>query len=106
VARESRPFTVTRLETVEASEKPAPPFMTTTLQQDANRKFGFSADRTMRIAQSLYESVSLGGDQVGLITYMRTDSLALSSEAVNGIRNLVKREYPDCLPDKPERYSS
>jgi len=54
----------------------------------------------------LYEGVSLGGDQVGLITYMRTDSLALSSEAVNGIRNLVKREYPDCLPDKPERYSS
>lgn len=60
----------------------------------------------MRIAQSLYEGVSLGGDPVGLITYMRTDSLALSSEAVNGIRDLIKREYADCLPEKPERYSS
>ena len=105
-ARTARPWRVERVTTREAQERPAPPFMTTTLQQDANRKFGFSADRTMRIAQNLYEGVSLGGDPVGLITYMRTDSLALSTEAVNGIRDLIRREYPECLPDKPEKYSS
>jgi len=56
------------------------------------------ADRTMRIAQTLYEGVSLGGDPVGLITYMRTDSLALSTEALTGLRGLIGKEYPDCLP--------
>lgn len=105
-ARQAKPWKVGKVTAREAYERPAPPFMTTTLQQDANRKFGFSADRTMRIAQSLYEGVSLGGDPVGLITYMRTDSLALSTEALNGIRTLIGKEYPDCLPDKPERYAS
>lgn len=105
-AREAKPWKVTRVATREAMERAAPPFMTTTLQQDANRKFGFSADRTMRIAQSLYEGVSLGGDPVGLITYMRTDSLALSNEAVSGIRSLIQKEFSDCLPEKPERYAS
>ena len=80
--------------------------MTTTLQQDANRKFGFSADRTMRIAQTLYEGVDLGGEAVGLITYMRTDSLTLSSEALGRIRGLIGSEYPDCLPDKPVHYTN
>jgi DNA topoisomerase-1 len=105
-ARVAKPWKIEKVTTREAFERPAPPFMTTTLQQDANRKFGFSADRTMRIAQTLYEGVSLGGDPVGLITYMRTDSLTLSTEAVNGIRDMVRREYPDCLPEKPEKYSS
>jgi len=105
-AREAKPWKVEKVTAREASERPAPPFMTTTLQQDANRKFGFSADRTMRVAQTLYEGVSLGGDPIGLITYMRTDSLTLSSEALAGIRGLIGREYPDCLPDSPERYSS
>jgi DNA topoisomerase-1 len=105
-ARPARPYTVTRLETKEGTENPAPPFMTTTLQQDANRKFGFAADRTMRIAQTLYEGVDLGGEQVGLITYMRTDSLTLSGEALGSIRGLIQRQYPDCLPDKPRQYTS
>ncbi|MGV3615776.1 MAG: type I DNA topoisomerase [Fimbriimonas sp.] len=105
-ARPARPYTVTRLETKEGTENPAPPFMTTTLQQDANRKFGFAADRTMRIAQTLYEGVDLGGEQVGLITYMRTDSLSLSGEAMGSIRDLIGRQYPDCLPDKPRQYTS
>ncbi|HEY0866545.1 MAG TPA: type I DNA topoisomerase, partial [Fimbriimonas sp.] len=105
-ARVAKPYTVTRLETAEAQERPAPPFMTTTLQQDANRKFGFAADRTMRIAQTLYEGVDIGGEQVGLITYMRTDSLTLSNEALERIRGLIQTEYPDCLPDKPQRYAS
>lgn len=104
--RISKPWVVETVNATEGQEKPAPPFMTTTLQQDANRKFGFSADRTMRIAQSLYEGVDIGGQQVGLITYMRTDSLSLSSEAVADIRRHIQREYPDCLPDKPNRYTS
>jgi len=105
-ARLARPYTITRVEATEGQERPAAPFMTTTLQQDANRKFGFSADRTMRIAQTLYEGVDLGGEQVGLITYMRTDSLTLSGEALGRIRELVGKDYPDCLPDKPQQYTS
>jgi DNA topoisomerase-1 len=80
--------------------------MTTTLQQDANRKFGFSADRTMRIAQGLYEGIDLGGEQVGLITYMRTDSLVLSTEALGRIRSFIEHEYKDCLPDKAQHYTN
>lgn len=104
--RGAKPWLVSRVEATEGQERPAPPFMTTTLQQDANRKFGFSADRTMRIAQTLYEGIDLGGEQVGLITYMRTDSLTLSSDALGRIRSLIEREYPDCLPDKPQNYTS
>jgi len=105
-ARKARPYTVTRLETTEGFDRPSAPFMTTTLQQDANRKFGFSADRTMRIAQGLYEGIDLGGEQVGLITYMRTDSLVLSGEALGSIRSFIEREYKDCLPDKPQQYTN
>ncbi len=105
-ARTARPWTVADVEAKEATEKPAPPFMTTTLQQDANRKFGFSADRTMRIAQTLYEGVDMGGDRVGLITYMRTDSLSLSGEALHGLRSMIQADYADCLPDKPNHYAS
>jgi DNA topoisomerase-1 len=100
------PYTISRLETTEGQERPSAPFMTTTLQQDANRKFGFSADRTMRIAQTLYEGVDLGGEAVGLITYMRTDSLTLSVEALGKIRGLIQSEYPDCLPDKAVHYTN
>ncbi|MBS1716287.1 MAG: type I DNA topoisomerase [Armatimonadetes bacterium] len=102
----AKPYNVTRLEAKEGTERPAAPFMTTTLQQEANRKFGFGADRTMRIAQSLYEGVAIGGETVGLITYMRTDSLNLSNEAVASIRHHIQKEYPDCLPDKPAKYTS
>ncbi|CAN5647738.1 type I DNA topoisomerase [soil metagenome] len=106
LAKVSKPYRVIRLEATEGLEKPAAPFMTTTLQQDSNRKFGFSADRTMRIAQSLYEGIAMGGEQTGLITYMRTDSLTLSSEAVGRIRELISNEYADCLPDKPVQYAN
>jgi DNA topoisomerase-1 len=104
--RNANPYRVTRMEANEGQEKPAPPFMTTTLQQDANRKFGFSADRTMRTAQTLYEGVQLQGETVGLITYMRTDSLTLSKDALEGIRDVIRREYSDCLPDRPQQYTS
>lgn len=105
-SKAAEPWKVDKLTTEEAMERPAPPFMTTTLQQEANRKLGFSADRTMRVAQSLYEGVSLGGEQVGLITYMRTDSLSLSNTAIEDIRGLIASDYPDCLPEKPTRYTS
>ncbi len=104
--RDAKPWTISNIEANEAQERPAPPFMTTTLQQDANRKFGFSADRTMRIAQTLYEGVEMGGEQTGLITYMRTDSLTLSQTAIDNVRGLIRSEYPDCLPDKPVVYTS
>lgn len=102
----AKPWKVSKLTETEGQEKPYAPFMTTTLQQDANRKFGFSADRTMRIAQSLYEGIELAGEQVGLITYMRTDSLTLSASALDNVRTLIKSDYPDCLPEKPNKYTS
>jgi DNA topoisomerase-1 len=105
-ASTSKPWTVTKLDVNEGTENPAPPFMTTTLQQEANRKLGYSADRTMRIAQSLYEGVSVGGEVVGLITYMRTDSLTLSDSALASLRGLIGRDYSDCLPDKARTYTS
>ena len=104
--RPAKPWKVSKLNENAGQERPYPPFMTTTLQQDANRKFGFSADRTMRIAQSLYEGVSIGGEQVGLITYMRTDSLTLSNAALDNLRGLIGKDYPDCLPAKPNKYAS
>lgn len=84
---------------------PAPPFTTATLQQEAARKLGFSADRTMRVAQRLFEGVDLGGETVGLITYMRTDSVQLSGEAIAATRELVGARFgPDYLPEKPQQY--
>ena len=72
---------------------PAPPFTTSTLQQEAARKLGFNARRTMRLAQQLYEGVDIGDGAVGLITYMRTDSVALAAEAVQEIRDVAARLY-------------
>ena len=72
---------------------PAPPFTTSTLQQEASRKLGFSAQRTMRLAQQLYEGVDIGEGSVGLITYMRTDSLTLAAEAITEIRATIDRLY-------------
>jgi DNA topoisomerase-1 len=82
-----------------------PPFTTSTLQQEASRKLGFGARRTMSVAQSLYEGVALPEGQVGLITYMRTDSLAISSGAVSEARSVVKQRFgPEFVPDKPNAY--
>jgi len=81
--------------------------MTSTLQQEANRKLGFPADRTMRVAQDLYEGIGESGIEGGLITYMRTDSLALSNNAVHQTRDLIKDRYGDkYLPAKPNKYTS
>lgn len=106
IAKSSNPYEVESLEEKEGRQNPSAPFMTTTLQQDANRKFGFAADRTMRIAQTLYEGVDIGGETTGLITYMRTDSLTLSNEALGAIRGYIGKHYPSALPSKPNQYRS
>ncbi|NVK30554.1 MAG: DNA topoisomerase I [Gammaproteobacteria bacterium] len=92
----------------ERKRNPSPPFTTSTLQQEAVRKLGFSSQRTMRVAQGLYEGVSLGSEgQVGLITYMRTDSLALSQDSLNEIRTMIPEHYgPEFLPESAVVYKN
>src|SRR6185312_3612542 len=86
---------------------PAPPFTTSTLQQEAARKLGFNARRTMRLAQQLYEGVDLGEGNVGLITYMRTDSVSLAAEAVGEIREVAGRLYGnDEVAEEPRIYKT
>ncbi|MDB5490243.1 MAG: topoisomerase [Micavibrio sp.] len=86
---------------------PAAPFITSTLQQEASRKLGFAASQTMRLAQRLYEGIDIGGDTVGLITYMRTDGVTLSDDAINQARDVIKKNYgPKYLPDAPRVYKS
>ena len=84
---------------------PAPPFTTSTLQQEAVRKLGFNARRAMRLAQQLYEGVDVGDGSVGLITYMRTDSVSLAAEAVTEIRQVAARLYgAEAVPEEPRIY--
>ncbi|HUO18839.1 MAG TPA: DNA topoisomerase I [Steroidobacteraceae bacterium] len=86
---------------------PAPPFTTSTLQQEAARKLGFNARRTMRLAQQLYEGLDIGEGSVGLITYMRTDSVSLANEAVEEIRSVAARLYGrDEVADEPRIYKT
>lgn len=81
---------------------PGPPFITSTLQQEASKRFGFTGQRTMRIAQQLYEGIDIGSGPVGLITYMRTDSTSLAQEAVAEIRELIAQRFgSDTLPKSP-----
>jgi DNA topoisomerase I len=86
-------LTVLAVDRKQRKRNPAPPFTTSTLQQEAARKLGFSAQKTMRVAQQLYEGVDIGEGQVGLITYMRTDSLNLSQEAIGQIREVIVQLY-------------
>ena len=86
---------------------PSPPFTTSTLQQEANRKLGFTSSRTMRAAQQLYEGVDLGGETVGLISYMRTDSVSLAQEAISELRKVIAKEFGDkALPPEPRYFKS
>lgn len=104
---ESASFIVGTLEKKQAKRNPAPAFTTSTLQQEASRKLGFSAKKTMQTAQSLYEGVSIDGENVGLITYMRTDSVALAAEAITQIRELIEKEYgTSYVPEKPRFYKN
>ena len=98
---------VERVERKQKKRNPAAPFITSTLQQEAARKLGFTAKRTMQIAQQLYEGIDLGGEQVGLITYMRTDSVALAQEAVQEIRAYIEERYgKDQVPAQPRIYKT
>jgi DNA topoisomerase I len=99
---------VDKVEKKPRKRQPAPPFMTSTLQQDAVRKLGLTTANTMRIAQQLYEGVTVGKEgKVGLITYMRTDSLTLADEAVTAMRDLIEEKYgKDYVPSKPRVYKS
>ncbi len=100
-------LSVERIERKQRKRNPAPPFITSTLQQEAARKLGFTAQRTMRVAQQLYEGVDIGGGAVGLITYMRTDSVNLANEALEEIRGYVAERYgADHLPDQARRYKT
>ena len=106
-AIEARAFSVGQVEKKTVQRHPAPPFTTSTLQQEASRKLGFSASRTMQLAQRLYEGVTIDGEAIGLITYMRTDSVTLSGEAIGGARRLIERQYGgNYLPEKPRAYKT
>ncbi|WP_046658174.1 DNA topoisomerase I [Lysobacter capsici] len=99
---------VTDVTSKERKRRPAAPFTTSTLQQEASRKLGFTTSRTMRVAQKLYEGMALGDEgTVGLISYMRTDSVSLSQEAVAEIRDVIARDFgTKALPDKPNTYQT
>ncbi|MFP4647593.1 MAG: DNA topoisomerase I [Halorhodospira sp.] len=97
---------VVSVERKQRRRNPAAPFITSTLQQEASRKLGFTASRTMRVAQQLYEGIDVGeGSAVGLITYMRTDSVTLSQEAIAEMRQVIAQRYgEDKLPGKAQVY--
>ncbi|MDF9441214.1 DNA topoisomerase I [Stenotrophomonas acidaminiphila] len=99
---------VTDVASKERKRRPAPPFTTSTLQQEASRKLGFTTRKTMQVAQKLYEGVAIGEEgTVGLISYMRTDSVNLSQDALVEIRDVIARDYGTAsLPDKPNTYTT
>jgi DNA topoisomerase-1 len=100
-------LTVLSVERKQRKRNPAPPFTTSTLQQEAARKLGFSAQKTMRVAQQLYEGVDIGEGQVGLITYMRTDSLNLAQEAIGQIRDVIVQLYgQEGLAEEPRIFKT
>ena len=99
--------TVSRVEKKQKNRSPAAPFTTSTLQQEAVRKLGFTTSRAMRIAQQLYEGIDIGNGTVGLITYMRTDSFSMATEAVMQIRDYIKKNFEaDYLPKSPIMYKT
>ena len=98
---------VARVEKKQRKRNPAPPFTTSTLQQEASRKLGFGAQRTMRTAQRLYEGIDIGAGQVGLISYMRTDSVTLSNDAISEIREFIADKFgKNNLPETPREYKT
>jgi DNA topoisomerase-1 len=98
-------FTIASVEAKPHKRNPQPPFTTSTLQQDASRKLGFSASRTMQVAQRLYEGVDIGGETTGLITYMRTDGVEMAPEAIAEVRTQISSEFgKDYLPEVPRKY--
>jgi DNA topoisomerase I len=106
-ALENAKFSVASVEAKPAKRHPWAPFTTSTLQQEASRKLGFAPAHTMRVAQRLYEGVDLGGETVGLITYMRTDGVDVAPEAIGAARRVIEKEYgPKYVPQVPRKYST
>src|SRR6187455_1783187 len=104
---DSAAFTVNSVEAKPARRNPYPPFMTSTLQQEASRKFGFAPAHTMRLAQRLYEGIELEGETVGLITYMRTDGVDIAPEAITSARQVIGADYgKNYVPSSPRQYVS
>jgi DNA topoisomerase-1 len=105
--RANVPWTVTSVEQKPGVERPAPPFTTSTLTQEASRKLGFSAERTMQVAQRLFQGVEVGDDQMeGLITYHRTDSTTLSDKALNESARVIREMFGGEYYDSPRRYQT
>ncbi len=100
-------LTITKVEKKKRKRNPTAPFTTSTLQQEAARKLGFTAKKTMSIAQQLYEGIDLDGETIGLITYMRTDSVNLAEEALNEIREFIAKKYgKENVPKEPRVYKT
>jgi len=100
-------YTVKSVESKPARRNPNPPFTTSTIQQEASRKLGFSASRTMQVAQRLYEGVEIDGETTGLITYMRTDGVQIAPEAIAQARTVINNEFGEAyLPDNPRVYNT
>ncbi|MEL5848059.1 MAG: type I DNA topoisomerase [Candidatus Igneacidithiobacillus chanchocoensis] len=103
----SKQLQVSEVERKQRQRQPAAPFTTSTLQQEASRKLGFNASRTMRVAQQLYEGISIGEETVGLITYMRTDAVNLSEDAIAAMRGFVEQHFgKEYLPAAPRRFKT
>ncbi len=106
-ALETATYTVEKVEAKPVRRNPPPPFTTSTLQQEASRKLGLSPERTMRLAQRLYEGVDIGGETAGLITYMRTDAVHLAPEGIAAAREVIARRFGDrYLPQTPRQYKT
>lgn len=100
-------FAVSKITKRQQKRHPAAPFITSSLQQEASRKLGFSAKKTMQIAQKLYEGVDIDGETIGLITYMRTDGVTLSNDAITATRSVILDNYGgQYLPKSPRMYKS
>jgi DNA topoisomerase I len=106
-ALETAVFTVAAVEARPLKRHPQPPFTTSTLQQEASRKLGFAPAHTMRVAQRLYEGIDIGGETIGLITYMRTDGVQIADEAVTATRRVIESDYgARYVPNAPRRYEA
>jgi len=106
-ALETAAFTVESVEAKPVKRHPYPPFTTSTLQQEASRKLGFAPAHTMRVAQRLYEGVDIGGETIGLITYMRTDGVQIADEAIGATRRVIETDYGrNYVPHAPRRYET
>src|SRR5690349_14005306 len=106
-ALETAAFTVTSVDAKPARRNPQAPFTTSTLQQEASRKYGFAPAHTMRIAQRLYEGIDIGGETTGLITYMRTDGVQIDPSAITQARKVIGEDYGNAyVPEAPRQYQA